>query len=144
MAGISVGVAQHALDLAVHDLRSRPPARAAGERAFGLLGEIDAYVRAARALVYEGVARIDEAIFTPGAAPSAAVMARGDSPLATDLARQALDRCADLLGSKVVYDSHPFQQLARDLIGISAHASTWRSRWVDVGRTLVSDGEGPA
>ena len=44
MSGISVGLAQHALDLTVADLRQRSGARAPGERAFGLLGEVDAYV----------------------------------------------------------------------------------------------------
>ena len=140
MAGISVGIAQHALDIALADLRSRPPARAPGERSLGLLGELDAYVRAARALVYECMARIDEAIFTPGVVPSAEVLARGDAPLANEFARVAVDRCADLVGSKVVYESHPLEQLIRDLTGVSAHASTWRSRWVDVGRTLVEGG----
>ena len=142
MAGISVGIAQHALDIALADLRSRPAARAPGERSLGLLGEIDAYVRAARALVYECMARIDEAIFTPGVVPSAEVLARGDAPLANEFARVAVDRCADLVGSKVVYESQPLEQLIRDLTGVSAHASTWRSRWVDVGRTLVAGGGG--
>jgi alkylation response protein AidB-like acyl-CoA dehydrogenase len=142
MAGISVGIAQHALDVALADLRSRPPARAPGERSLGLLGEIDAYVRAARALVYECMTRIDEAIFTPGVVPSAEVLARGDAPLANEFARIAVDRCADLVGSKVVYESQPLEQLIRDLAGVSAHASTWRSRWVDVGRTLVAGGGG--
>jgi alkylation response protein AidB-like acyl-CoA dehydrogenase len=142
MAGISVGIAQHALDIALADLRSRPPARAPGERAFGLLGEIDAYVRAARALVYNCMAHIDEAIFTPGVVPSPEVLARGDAPLANEFAKIAVDRCTDLIGSKVVYESQPLEQLIRDLTGVSAHASTWRSRWVDVGRTLVGDGGG--
>ena len=93
-------------------------------------------------LVYECMARIDEAIFTPGVVPSAEVLARGDVPLANEFARVAVDRCADLVGSKVVYESQPLEQLIRDLTGLSAHVSTWRSRWVDVGRTLVAGGGG--
>lgn len=141
MAGIPIGIAAHALDLAVADVRGRTGARAPGERVLGLIGEADTYVRAARALVYDGLARIDEAIFADGVVPSPDVMARGDSPLATEFARHVVDICADVVGSKVVYDSGPFEQLIRDLAGVSAHASTWRSRWVDVGATIVGAAE---
>ena len=91
-------------------------------------------------MVYEGLGRIDEVIFTTGAVPDPLVMARGDAPLATEFARTVVDRCADLLGSKVIYDSQQFEQLLRDLAGVCAHASTWRQRWVDVGRTIVASG----
>ncbi|GAA2245430.1 hypothetical protein N1031_15300 [Herbiconiux moechotypicola] len=139
-ASIAVGIAQHAVDLAAAELRKR----AAGPvpvdaRKLGLLGEAESLLRAARAVVYSGVARIDEAVFTPGVLPSASVMARGDAPVAADLARRIVDLCAELMGSQVIYLSGPFERLIRDLVGVTAHASTWRSRWVDVGRTLVEE-----
>jgi alkylation response protein AidB-like acyl-CoA dehydrogenase len=138
-ASIAVGIAQHAVDLATAELARRSQSAPVDTRRLGLLGEAESLVRAARSVVYSGVARIDEWIFTPGELPPASVMARGDAPVAADLARRIVDICAELMGSQVVY-SGPFEQLIRDLTAVSAHASTWRARWVDVGRTLVEEG----
>lgn len=136
MAGIPVGIAQHALDLTTQALLSR--GREPGERQHALLGEAATLVRAARALVLDGVRGIDEAITAPGV-PSDAVMARGDSALATEFARTVLDRCADLLGSAAVHTGTGLGKLVRDLAAVGAHASTWRSRWIDVGRTHLAE-----
>jgi alkylation response protein AidB-like acyl-CoA dehydrogenase len=136
MAGIAIGLSQHAVDLATDSLRARS---AAGERQLGLLGEAESLLRAVRAVVYEGVRRIDDAIFTEGMLPSPAIMARGDAAVATDLARRIVDLCAEIVGSRLVYESFPMGGVIRDLVGLTAHASTWRSRWVDVGRTVVDD-----
>jgi alkylation response protein AidB-like acyl-CoA dehydrogenase len=138
-AGIAVGIAQHAVDLATTSLRARAGAAPLDTRKLGLLGEAESYLRAARAVVYHGVQRIDESIFTPGELPSDSIMARGDAPVAADLARRIVDLCAELLGSQVVYTEGPFEILIRDLTAVAAHASTWRSRWVDVGKTLIED-----
>jgi alkylation response protein AidB-like acyl-CoA dehydrogenase len=139
-AGIAVGIAQHAVDLALESLRAKAGPGPIDTRRLGLLGEAESYLRAARAVVYRGVQRIDESIFTPGELPSASIMARGDAPVAADLARRIVDLCAELMGSQAVYTSSGFGVLVRDLAAVAAHASTWRSRWVDVGRTLVEEG----
>lgn len=135
MAGISVGVAQHAVDLATAFLGGGP--RKPTERQLALLGEAGTYVRAARTLVLDGVRGIDEKIFTAGEAPDDVTMARGDAPLAQEFTRVVLDRCGEILGSQVIYESFPFERLVRDSTGITAHASTWRSRWLSVGQALV-------
>ena len=137
MVGIALGIAAHALEVTVADVAARTGERRPGERTLGLIGEAETYLRAARALAYEGVRRIDEAIFAPGGLPAELVMGRGDSPLATEFARTVLDRCSDALGSKVIYRDVPFELLMRDLVGMSAHASTWRGNWVGVGRMIV-------
>ncbi len=136
MAGIAIGLSQHAVNIATDSLRARP---SVGERQLGLLGEAESLLRAVRAVVYEGVRRIDEAIFTDGMLPNPTVMARGDAPVATDLARRIVDLCAEIVGSRLVYESFPMEGVIRDLVGLTAHASTWRSRWVDVGRTIVDE-----
>jgi len=136
MAGIPVGIAQHAVDLTTEFTVAR--GREVGERKLALLGEAVTLVRAARALVLEGVRGIDAAIAAPGV-PGDAVMARGDSPLATEFARTVLDRCADVLGSAAIHESTGFEKLVRDLAGVTAHGSTWRSRWIDVGRTHLAE-----
>jgi len=137
MAGISVGIAQHAVDLATGHLRDRK----ATERQLTLLGEAVSYVRAARSLVLDGMRAIDEQIFTEGTTPDELTMARGDAPMAQEFTRVVLDRCGEILGSQVVYESFPFERLVRDSTGVTAHASTWRSRWTSVGQTLVAMGE---
>ncbi|GAB6896974.1 acyl-CoA dehydrogenase family protein [Kineosporia succinea] len=137
MAGISVGIAQHAVDIATAHLtgmRGRRPS----ERQLNLLGEASTYVRAARSLVIDGVSAIDQAIFTPGVVPDDSVMARGDAPLAQEFTRQVLDRVGEILGSAAIYERYPFEKLVRDATGLTAHASTWRSRWQSVGQALVS------
>lgn len=137
MAGIAVGLSQHAVDLAAGALRGKA---APSDRELGLLGEAESLVRAIRAVVYEGVRRIDEAIFAEGELPTPTVMARGDAPIATDLARRAVDICAELVGSRLIFQAFPMERVVRDLIGLTAHVSTWRSRWTDVGRTVLEEG----
>ncbi|WP_432504520.1 acyl-CoA dehydrogenase family protein [Kineococcus arenarius] len=140
MAGICIGIAQHAVDLTSEHLLARARSgREPGERTLALLGEAATSVRAARALVLHGVREIDEAIFSPGQLPAESVMARGDAPLATELARTVLDRCADVLGSAAIHEATGFEKLTRDLVGVSAHASSWRSRWIDVARTHLAE-----
>lgn len=136
MAGIPVGIAQHAVDLATAAVRRKG---SDDPRRLGLLGEAESLTRAARAVVYAGVARIDDVIYRDGELPTGSVMARGDSPAATQLARQVVDICAELQGSALIYERNPFEQLVRDLAGVTAHASTSRSLWVGVGRTLVEE-----
>jgi alkylation response protein AidB-like acyl-CoA dehydrogenase len=136
MAGIAIGLSQHAIDLATAALAGRP---SVGERQLALLGEAESLLRSARAGVYEGVRRIDAAIFTDGALPSPNTMARGDAAVATDLARRIVDLCAELVGSRLIYEAFPMQRIIRDLVGLTAHASTWRSRWIDVGRTMIEE-----
>jgi indole-3-acetate monooxygenase len=136
-ASIAVGIAQHAVDLAAAGMAAKSPSGVTDTRRLALLGEAESYLRAARAVVYAGVARIDAAIFTPGVLPDASTMARGDASVAADLARRIVDLCAELVGSAAIYESTGFDRLLRDLAGVCAHASTWRSRWVDVGRTVL-------
>jgi len=131
MAGIAVGLAQHAVNIARDTLRgSRKPS----ERQLGLLGESESLLRAAA-----GVRRIDEAIFADGVLPTPGVMARGDAPVATDFARKIIDYCAEIVGSRLIFESFAMERVVRDLVGLTAHASTWRSRWIDVGRTMIEE-----
>lgn len=135
MAGIAVGISQHAVDLATQGLRKRP---AVGERQCAILGEAECLLRAARATVYTGVERIDQAVFTDGRLPTASEMARGDAPVATELARRIVDLCAELVGSRLVYESFPMEKIVRDLVGLTAHISTSRSKYVEVGRAVIA------
>lgn len=136
MAGIAIGLSQHAVNLARESLRERPNT---ADRQLGLLGEAESLLRAARAVVYAGVRKIDDAIFTEGELPSPSVMARGDAPVATDFARRIVDLCAEIVGPRLIRESYGMEAIVRDLVGLTAHASTWRSRWVDVGRTMVEE-----
>jgi len=134
MAGIAAGLAQHAIDIASDALRAKPQV---GERQYALIGEANSLLRAVRAVVYAGVRRIDEVLFDEGGVPSPQDMARGDAPVATELARRIVDLCAEIVGSRVVYTSYPLERVMRDLMGLSAHASTYRSRYVDIGKVYL-------
>ncbi len=139
MGGISIGIAQHAIDIVATELARRSGTRAPGERALALLGEADSCVRGMRATIYAGIARLDDEIFTPGVAPSPRALARGDAPFATELARRVLDICVDLYGSKTIYDVNPLEQLVRDLVGLSVHLSTSRAMWARVGQLVLDE-----
>src|SRR5690606_17328798 len=108
MAGIAVGLSQHAVDVACNALRAKP---SPGQRELALLGEAESLVRTIRAVVYAGVQRIDESIFTRGELPSPTVMARGDAPIATDLARRAIDLCSEIVGSRLILQSFPMERI---------------------------------
>lgn len=138
MAGIPVGIGQHAIDLAASTMRAGARRAEPDVRRLGLLGEAESLLRAARAVVYAGVGQIDAAIFTPGVLPSESIMARGDAAVATDLVRRVVDLCAELVGSAAIYESAGMERLIRDLVGVTAHVSTWRSQWVEVGRTVLA------
>ena len=131
MAGIAAGLSQHAIDIATDTLRARPQV---SERQYALLGEAHSLLRAVRAVVYAGVQRIDEVLFAEGGVPSPHDMARGDAPVATELARRIVDLCMEIAGSRMVYSNYPMERVMRDLVGLSAHASTYRSRYADIGK----------
>lgn len=134
MAGIAAGLSQHAIDIATDYLRARPQV---DERQYALLGEAQSLLRAVRATIYAGVRRIDEVLFEEGGVPSPRDMARGDAPVATELARRIVDLCTDIAGSRIVYNAYPLGRVMRDLIGLSAHASTYRSRYIDIGKLYL-------
>ena len=134
MAGIAAGLSQHAIDIASDTLRSRPQV---SERQYGLLGEAQSLLRAVRAVVYAGVQRMDEVLFDEGGVPTPREMARGDAPVATELARRIVDLCMEIAGSRMVYSTYPLERVLRDLVGLSAHASTYRSRYIDIGKLYL-------
>lgn len=141
MTGIELGIAQHAVDLARSSLAGR--LQALGEAGVTpvmrqWLGEAEVYVRAARALTYDGMRRIDEKLFTPGALPDDVELARGDAPLVTEFARHVVDLCTELVGPRFIYDEHPMSLLLRDIAGVSAHASTTRKRWAEAGSASLA------
>jgi alkylation response protein AidB-like acyl-CoA dehydrogenase len=102
-----------------------------------LLGEAQSLLRAVRAVVYAGVQRMDEVLFDEGGVPTPREMARGDAPVATELARRIVDLCMEIAGSRMVYSTYPLERVLRDLVGLSAHASTYRSRYIDIGKLYL-------
>lgn len=138
MAMVSVGIAQHALDLAVeHVIRMRDRGRTPTEHAFSLIGEADSYIRAARAAVYEGVRRLDAEVFA-GRVPSAVERVQGDGPVASDIAQKVLGIVANLVGSAIVYTKNPFERLARDIVPISVHAGR-HAAWIGRGDAILTE-----
>jgi alkylation response protein AidB-like acyl-CoA dehydrogenase len=141
MTGIELGIAQHAVDLARSSLAGRLMALGDGGVTPVMrqwLGEAEVYVRAARALTYDGMRRIDEKLFASGALPDDVELARGDAPLVTHFARHVVDLCTELVGSRFIYDEHPMSLLIRDITGVSAHISTTRKRWTEVGSASLA------
>lgn len=137
MNGIPVGIAQHALDLAVERvLTMQARGKQPGERVLGLLGEAESLVRAARSAVLDGVRRIDDVIFS-GGIPSDFDRIRGDGPFATQVAQQVVAMLADIVGSAFIYQKNPYERLARDLYPVSVHGTGRRSQWVLGGQAVL-------
>ena len=63
---------------------------------------------------------------------------RRDIAYATAQLRQGVEKLAEVLGSRIVYDSDPLQPLLRDILTISTHSVVHRQRaMVPYGRMLL-------
>ncbi|HEX4253018.1 MAG TPA: acyl-CoA dehydrogenase family protein [Pseudonocardia sp.] len=125
LTGVCLGLAQHAVDIALDAVRRRggAPLDSAASQALGAsLTEID--------FCYAGVLdtarRTDEVIFRPGAKLDAVQTARmtAANAMAGDVLRRVLPRCLELTGARHVFRSHPMERVVRDATTALAHAGT--------------------
>jgi indole-3-acetate monooxygenase len=125
LTGVCLGLAQHAVDLALDAVRRRgdgPLDSAAGQALGAALTEID--------FCYAGVLdtarRTDEVLFRRGATLDAVQTARltAANAVAGDVLRRVLPRCLELTGARHVFESHPMERVVRDATTALAHAGT--------------------
>lgn len=128
LTGVCIGVAQHALDLALTSVRRRtapgaPPLDSATKRA---LGQACAEVDTVFTGILDIARRTDAIISTPGATltPTQELRLVATNVTAAEALRRVLDLCLELYGSRYLFDSDPMQRVLRDAYGALAHVGT--------------------
>jgi alkylation response protein AidB-like acyl-CoA dehydrogenase len=126
LAGVPLGIAQHAADLAVEAVRAKvgPKGPFAVDTATRYaLGEILTEVDYAYAGVIDVVRSMDELLFTEGAHISEAQIARMGAvqAAATTAMKRVVAMAVELVSARFLFDDHPMQRVIRDSYGATAH-----------------------
>jgi alkylation response protein AidB-like acyl-CoA dehydrogenase len=126
LTGVSLGLAQHAVDLAVASVRAkaaRSGVKSIDTATTQALGLVIADVDATYAGVVEVARRTDELLFETGRGLTEAQIQRmaAQQSVATEMLRRVLPICVDLVSSKYIFDGEPMQRVVRDSYGAFAH-----------------------
>jgi alkylation response protein AidB-like acyl-CoA dehydrogenase len=147
LTGICMGLAQHALDLALVAVRRRigPGGVVAVDtsvkRAIGqACAEVDQMLTA----ITDIAKRTDEIVFTPGAVltPVQEIRLTATNTMAGETLRRVLDLCQDLYGSGFVFDGDPMQRVIRDTAVALTHAGAKRMHWGFLGGAVLAGDDG--
>jgi alkylation response protein AidB-like acyl-CoA dehydrogenase len=146
LTGVCIGVAQHALDLALATVRRRtgpgaPPLDTATKRALGqACAEVDTVLTG----IVDIARRTDEIIFTPGATltPTQELRLVATNVTAAETLKRVLDLCVELYGSRYLFDADPMQRVLRDAYGALAHVGTKRMHWGFLADAVLRDPDG--
>jgi alkylation response protein AidB-like acyl-CoA dehydrogenase len=140
LTGVCLGLAQHAVDIALEAVRRRgdsPPDNATSQALGGALTEID--------FCYAGILdiarRTDEVIFRPGETLDRVQTARmtAANTVAGNVLRRVLPICLDLVGARHVFETHPMQRVVRDATTALAHAGTRATHAGALATAVVDD-----
>ncbi|HEY0576207.1 MAG TPA: acyl-CoA dehydrogenase family protein [Pseudonocardia sp.] len=140
LTGVCLGLAQHAVDIALEAVRRRgdsPPDSATSQALGGALTEID--------FCYAGILdiarRTDEVIFRPGETLDRVQTARmtAANTVAGNVLRRVLPICLDLVGARHVFETHPMQRVVRDATTALAHAGTRATHAGALATAVVDD-----
>jgi alkylation response protein AidB-like acyl-CoA dehydrogenase len=140
-----MGLAQHALDLALAATRRRP-GPAVDNAIRRALGQACAEVDFMLTGITDLAKRTDEIVFSPGEVLTRTEELRLATAnlMAAETLRRVLDVCLELYGSHYVYDGDPMQRVVRDAYVALAHAGAKRMHWGFLGGAVLDDGDGPA
>jgi len=141
LTGVCLGLAQHAVDIAIEAVRARAggePLDSATSQALGAaLTDID--------FCYAGILdtarRTDEVIFRPGDTLDRVQTARmtAANTVAGNVLRRVLPICLDLTGARHVFESHPMERVVRDATTALAHAGTRATHAGALAAAVVDD-----
>jgi alkylation response protein AidB-like acyl-CoA dehydrogenase len=126
LAGVPLGIAQHAADLATEAVRSKvgPGGAFAVDTATRhALGEIIAEVDYAYAGVLDIARSTDALLFTEGAEITEVQIARmvAVQAAATNAMKRVVAMAVELVSARFLFDDHPMQRVIRDSYGATAH-----------------------
>lgn len=146
LTGITLGIAQHVVDLTLRAYRSRPaPASPGDSIAARTLGQAVMEVDMTIAAILEIARRSDEVIFAEGGLLSPVQESRltATHAMAAESLRRVLDLCLDVYGSRYLFDEDPMQRVIRDAYGAMAHVGSKRLQLGLFGSQLHRDGSDP-
>ncbi|WP_291039747.1 acyl-CoA dehydrogenase family protein [Herbiconiux sp.] len=126
LAGVAVGIAQHAVDLAVEAVRAKRgprPAATLDSATTQALGGILADVDHLHAGVTAVARRTDEILFEAGRPLTGPQLWRmiSTQTTATQVMRRVVQTATDLVSARFLFDDHPMQRVVRDSYGAVAH-----------------------
>jgi indole-3-acetate monooxygenase len=141
LTGICMGIAQHALDLAVEAVRRRGP-NGADPTTRRLLGEAAAAIDLMAAGITDIGRRSDEIIFTAGAILTPLQEARltATNVSAAETMRRVVDLCIEVYGSRYIFDGDPFQRVLRDAHSALAHVGAKKLHWGGLAGVFLAKG----
>jgi alkylation response protein AidB-like acyl-CoA dehydrogenase len=148
LTGVCMGLAQHALDLAVSAVKRRVGASGSGSLDSATkrtLGQAAAEVDMMVAGITDIARRTDEIIFTPQSVLTQSEETRLAiaNVMAAETLRRVIDLCLELYGSRYIFDKDPMQRVLRDTDGALAHTGAKRSHWTETADALLDDPDGP-
>jgi alkylation response protein AidB-like acyl-CoA dehydrogenase len=145
LTGITLGIAQHIVDLTLQAARRRPSPPAPGDSTtLRSLGQAVMEVDMTYAALMDIARRSDEVISAPGQilTPVQEMRLTAAHTMAAEMLRRVLDLCLDVYGSRYLFDSDPMQRVVRDAYGAMAHVGTKRMQLGLLGVQLhQSDGD---
>jgi alkylation response protein AidB-like acyl-CoA dehydrogenase len=126
LAGVPLGIAQHAADLAAEAVRSKvgPGGAFAVDTATRFaLGQIIAEVDYVYAGVLDIARSTDALLFSEDATISEAQLARmvAAQAAATNAMKRVVAMAVELVSARFLFDDHPMQRVIRDSYGATAH-----------------------
>jgi alkylation response protein AidB-like acyl-CoA dehydrogenase len=126
LTGVCLGLAQHAVDIALEAVRRRAGDGALDSATSQALGRALTEIDFCYAGILDIARRTDEVIFRQGETLDRVQTARmtAANTVAADALRRVLPVCLDLVGARHVFDTHPMQRVVRDATTALAHAGT--------------------
>jgi len=144
--GVALGLARHALDLAMGHL-DRGPGGPKGAGPLTQLGvaEATACYEAAAAYAMETARMISDTVFGGGLLTRAQQARRmTTNVLVAELCQRTVNASSDIVGAQTIMVGHPFERILRDMLTLAKHGMRQRKRLVDAGEMLlVPDSDDP-
>jgi alkylation response protein AidB-like acyl-CoA dehydrogenase len=149
LTGVCMGLAQHALDLALEATRRRvtPGSVAAMDTTVKRsVGQACAEVDLMLTGITDIAKRTDELIFSPGRVltPTEELRLQATNTMAAETLRRVLDACLEVYGSHYAFDGDPMQRVLRDTYVALAHAGAKRMHWGFLGGAVLADSQSDA
>jgi|SRR5882757_3900313 len=141
LTGVCLGLAQHAVDIALAAVRRRAGDGALDSATSQALGRALTEIDFCYAGILDIARRTDEVIFRPGDTLDRVQTARmtAANTVAGDVLRRVLPICLDLVGARHVFETHPMQRVVRDATTALAHAGTRATHAGALAAAVVDD-----
>lgn len=144
LTGVAIGLAQAALDLAVKAVRSKAGNGVVDQVSKRAIGQVVADIDTMYSSVLDIARRSDDILFGTDRAltPLEEMRLTICNVSAGETLRRTIDTCADLYGSRFVFDGNPMQRVLRDSTVALTHAGAKRNQWTTLADFALEDRAG--